>query len=223
MQAYWTLARRELAGYFLSLTGYIVIGAGLSLAGLSFYDLLDALQREPTPMPVMELFYLTPFFWVILLLTTPIITMRLFALEKFSGTFETLMTAPVREFEVVLAKFTAALVFYVVMWLLLLGCLLVVRPYTNDPTALDAGALGSTFLGILLLGCLFISAGCCASALTRSQVVAATISLLFGLSLFLLAFLADHLPVQAGWQAEALAYLALFDQMHNFARGVVDS
>ena len=52
-------------------------------------------------MPVTELFYITPFFWLILLLTTPVITMRLFALEKFSGTFETLMTTPVSDFQVV--------------------------------------------------------------------------------------------------------------------------
>ena len=70
------------------------------------------LQQEPTPMPVTELFYITPFFWLILLLSAPVITMRLFALEKYSGTFETLMTAPVSDLQVVLAKFTAAMVFY---------------------------------------------------------------------------------------------------------------
>ena len=109
MQAYWTLIRRELAGFFLSLSGYIIIAAALFLMGLSFVVILVKLQK-PTPMPVTELFYITPFFWLILLLTTPVITMRLFALEKFSGTFETLMTTPVSDFQVVAAKFTAALV-----------------------------------------------------------------------------------------------------------------
>jgi ABC-2 type transport system permease protein len=174
-------------------------------------------------MPVTELFYITPFFWFILLLSTPIITMRLFALEKFSGTFETLMTTPVSDRQVVLAKFTAGLVFYLVMWLPLLGCLLIVRHYTSDPAALDAGTLASTFLGILLLGGLFVSLGCCASALTRNQVTAAMISLVFGVSLLLLSVLADHLPVQAGWQTQALASLAFVEQMHDFARGVVDT
>ena len=134
------------------------------------------------PMPVTELFYSTPFFWLILLLTAPVITMRLFALEKFSGTFETLMTTPVSDVQVVAAKFTAAMVFYMLMWLPLLGCLLIVRHYTNDTRALDAGVVGSTFLGILLLGGLFISLGCFASALTRSQIIAAMISLAFGAS-----------------------------------------
>jgi len=103
--------------------------------------------------------------------------MRLFALEKFSGTFETLMTTPVSDAQILAAKFSAALVFYMVMWLPLLACLFIVRHYTSDPTAFDPGVVGTTFLGIFLLGCLFISLGCFASALTRTQMTAAIICL----------------------------------------------
>jgi ABC-2 type transport system permease protein len=223
MLAYWTLTRRELGAYFLSLTGYIIIAAALFLMGYSLVVILEKLQHERTSMPVTELFYNTEYFWLILLPTTPLITMRLFAQEKFSGTFETLMTTPVKDLEVVLAKFTAALMFYTVMWLPLLGCMLVVRHYTRDPSALDAGVLGSTFLGILLLGALFVALGCFASALTRNQAVAAMISLVLGVSLFLLAFLADRFADAANWQAQVLACFSLFDQMHDFARGVVDT
>ncbi|MGO8675329.1 MAG: ABC transporter permease [Limisphaerales bacterium] len=223
MRAYWTLTRRELGAYFLSLTGYIIIAAALFLMGYSFVVILEKLQHEPTSMPVTELFYNTEFFWLILLPTTPLITMRLFAQEKFSGTFETLMTTPVKDIEVVLAKFTAALVFYTVMWLPLLGCMLVVRHYTNDASILDAGVVGSTFLGVLLLGAAFAALGCFASALTRNQAVAAMISLVFGVSLFLLAFLADRFTDGANWQTQLLACFTLFDQMHDFARGVVDT
>jgi ABC-2 type transport system permease protein len=222
MRAYWTLVRRELAGFFLSLGGYIIIAAALFLMGLSFVVILVKLQK-PTPMPVTELFYETPFFWLILLLTTPVITMRLFALEKFSGTFETLMTTPVSDFQVVAAKFTAALLSYAVMWLPLLGCLLVVRHFTNDTTALDGGVVAGAFLGILLLGGLFVSLGCCASALTRSQVIAAMISLVFGASVFLLGYLASQLPAQEDWQTQVLSCFDLFQQMRDFARGVVDT
>ena len=151
MQAYWTLVRRELAGFFLSLSGYIIIAAALFLMGYSFVVILVMLQKS-TPIPVTELFYSTPFFWLILLLTTPVMTMRLFAQEKFSGTFETLMTTPVSDFQVVAAKFTAVLLFYVLTWLPLLGCLLVVRHYTSDTAVLDGGVVGGSFLGILLLG-----------------------------------------------------------------------
>jgi ABC-2 type transport system permease protein len=223
MSVCWTLTRRELGGYFLSLTGYIIIAAALFLVGLSFVQMLEALQQEPTSMPITELFYNSFYFWFILVLTTPVITMRLFALEKFSGTFETLMTTPVSDLQVVLAKFFAAVVFYVVMWMPLLGCIFAVRHFTGDATAFDAGAVGATFLGILLIGGLFISLGCCASALTRSQVAAAMMGLALGASLFLVGYLAKPLPAQADWQTRTLACFAFFDQMRDFARGVVDT
>ncbi len=223
MWAYWTLTRRELGAYFLSLTGYVIIAAALFLMGYSFVVMLEILQHKRTSMPVTELFYNTDYFWLILLPTTPLITMRLFAQEKFSGTFETLMTTPVKDIEVVLAKFTAALMFYAVMWLPLLGCMLVVRYYTQDASALDAGVVAGTFLGILLLGAMFVALGCFASALTRNQAVAAMISLVIGVSFFLLAFLADRFADAAHWQAQVLACFTFFDQMHDFARGVVDT
>jgi ABC-2 type transport system permease protein len=223
MGTWWTLTRRELGGFFLSLRGYIVIAAAVFMMGYSFVVLLVNLQRESTPMPVTEVFYNTQFFWLILLLTTPVITMRLFAHEKFSGTFETLMTTPVSDVEVVLAKFFAALVFYAVMWLPLLPCLYIVRHYTYDSGAVDPATIGSTYLGILLLGGLFISLGCCASALTRSQGIAAIISLVFGASVFMLAWIADQLPARASWQGEVLACFSFFEQMHDFVRGVVDT
>ena len=224
MRTYWTLVRRELAGFFLSLTGYVIIAAALFLMGYSFVIILGKLQKPlPMSMPVTELFYNTQFFWLLLLLTTPVITMRLFALEKFSGTFETLMTTPVTDFQVVAAKFTAAILFYLLMWLPMLGCLLVVHHYAGGTDVLDGGVVGGTLLGILLLGGLFISLGCCASALTRSQVIAAMISLVFGASVFLLGYLASQLPAQETWQAQVLGCFALFEQMHDFARGVVDT
>jgi len=112
------------------------------LNSLSFVVLMTNLGSDPSPMPVTEMFYRTYFFWLIVLLAAPIITMRLFALEKSSGTFETLMTTPVSDFQVVAAKFTAAVIFYIVTWLPMIACLFVVRHFTNQPTALDAGTVG---------------------------------------------------------------------------------
>src|ERR1041385_6407216 len=120
MNVYWTLVRRELGSYFMSFTGYIVIAVVLLLLGVSFVDITAKLSEQPTDAPITEVFYMTLYFWLILLLTTPVITMRSFASEKFSGTYETLMTAPVRDLQVVLAKFTGALIFYLLAWLPLL-------------------------------------------------------------------------------------------------------
>jgi len=223
MQGYGTLLRRELAAYFTSVTGYVVIAVAAFLTGLSFVNLMIALQGEPMPVPVTELFYQTHYFWLILLLTAPVITMRLFALEKFAGTYETLLTTPVREGGVVAAKFTAAVVFYALMWLPLLGCLLVVRRFGGDAAAVDWRTVGTTYLGILLYGGLFCAMGCFASALSRAQTVSAMLSLLLGVTLFLLAFLARQLPPAAPWPRQVLAHFALFEYMQDFARGVVDT
>lgn len=222
MRTYWTLTRRELAGYFLSITGYVIIASVAFLIGLVFKVLIKGLGTDPSPMPVTELFYSTYLFWYILLLAIPVITMRLFALEKFSGTFETLMTTPVGDLQVVAAKFTAALTFYMIMWLPLLACMFIVRHYSNDRSVLDAGVVCSMYLGIFLLGCMFISLGCIASALTRSQMTAAIVSLAFCFGLFMLSYLADRVP-GADWKSQVLALFALPDQMSDFARGVMDT
>jgi ABC-2 type transport system permease protein len=223
MQAYLTLTRRELAGFFVSIAGYVTIAAVVLLMGQSFAVMLKQLGGESIHDPITQLYYSTLYFWMVLLLACPVITMRLFALEKYSGTFETLMTAPVNDVQVVLAKFTAAMVFYMLMWLPSLVCILVLRRYTNHVEVLDPGLLGSTFLGIFLLGGLFMSLGCFASALTRNQITAAMISFVLSFSLLLLSLLAHRHIASTGWVTDVLSQVSLVDQMNDFARGLVDT
>ena len=223
MRAYWTLVRRELGAQFFSWTGYVIIGAVLFLIGYSFANLLLALNGEATDRPITEVFYGTMYFWLIVIVAAPVITMRSFALEKYSGTFETLMTTPVSDIQVVLAKFTGAMLFYILMWLPLLGCLFVVRYYSTDPTVMDGGTVGATFLGIFLLGALYMSLGCFASSITRSQINAAMISFVVGIAIFLLSFISLSLSAQGGWRAELFAHLGLIEHMQDFARGIIDT
>src|SRR5580692_9086779 len=117
MQPYLTLTRRELGSFFVSFAGYVIIAGAVFLMGFSFVALIVLLQGQTTLMPATRVFFSTSYFWDILVVASPLITMRLFALEKSSGTFETLMTAPVSDLQVVLAKFTAAMIFYLVLWL----------------------------------------------------------------------------------------------------------
>jgi ABC-2 type transport system permease protein len=145
------------------------------------------------------------------------------ALEKYSGTFETLMTTPVSDLQVVLAKFTGAVAFYILMWLPLVGCLFIVRYFSNDPSALDAGTVAATFVGIFLLGGLYLSLGCFASAITRSQLIAVMVSLALGIALFMLSWVAMSLSGLSGWQAQLLTQVGLIEHMQDFARGVVDT
>jgi len=222
MRTWATLVRRELGSYFVSWTGYIVIAVVVFLFGLCFSLLLQALNTEKTEQPLMELFYNTYYFWLILLLASPVITMRSFAHEKFSGTFETLMTTPVSDWQVVLAKFAGSMIFYLLTWSPLLACVFVVRHFSNDPGALDAGSLASTFLGVALLGGLYMSLGCFASSLTRSQIIAAMFSFALGISLFLLSFLSYALAGQPGWVTKIFAHVSLIEHMRDFSRGVID-
>jgi ABC-2 type transport system permease protein len=218
MQVYRTLTRRELGTFFYSWIGYVVIAGAVFLMGLCFYTLLDKLQGEPLPMSITEFFF-NFYFWLILLFSAPVITMRLFALEKFSGTFETLMTAPVGDVAVVLAKFTAALIFFMILWLPFIACVFILRYFTRGSNLVEPGALCSTFLGIFLLGALYMAIGCFASALTRNQIVAAMISF----AIFLLSFLADQFALQPTWFTRVLDCVCVWRQMQDFARGVVDT
>jgi ABC-2 type transport system permease protein len=223
MRIFGVLLRRELTAFFFSVTGYAIIAAITFLTGESFAQLIDGLGTDPWPMPVTQMFFGSLYFWMIMLLAAPVITMRLFALEKASGTFETLMTTPVSDFQVVAAKFAAAIIFYIVMWLPMLACLFIVRHFTSQPNALDVGIVGGMFLGIFLTGIFFLAFGCLASALTHSQMVAAMISIAFGISQFALAWWAKNNPLTEQWQSQLLSCLNLFDQMNDFARGVVDT
>src|SRR6266849_1350404 len=145
MQAYFALVRRELGALFFSWIGYVVISVVLFLLGLSSVDLLQRLNGEAIDQPLTGVFYSTWYIWLILLLASPVITMRSFALEKFSGTYETLMTTPVSDLQVVLAKFTGAMGFYVLMCVPMLSWLFVVRPFSSNSTGLDVGTVASTF------------------------------------------------------------------------------
>lgn len=221
MSVYLTLVRRELSGYFSSLSGYVIIAAVLFLLGLSFNDILSKLDG-PTEMPLTEGFFITFYFWIVFLLTAPVMTIRTFALEKFSGTYETLMTSPVGDLQVVLAKFSGALIFFALTWLPLLAYLLVVRRYSDDPAALDYRVVASTFAGILLIGAVYMALGCFASSLTRSQTVASMISYALGLTLFLLSLRALVVAPPSGWEVKVYSHIAMTQHMEQFARGAID-
>lgn len=223
MAVFFILVRRELGTYFSTTTGYLVIAAVLLLLGISFVDLLDKLGDGPTHVPFTVLYFVTYYFWTILLLTSPVMTMRTFAHERSSGTYETLMTTPVSERQVVLAKFTGSLLFYLVTWLPFLAYALVIQHYSVGGLAFSPVLIGSTFLGLLLIGAFYMSLGCFASSLTQSQIVAAMLSYLMGLALFLLSLKPIYGDVASGTVAEVLKYLSMTEHMEDFARGILDT
>jgi ABC-2 type transport system permease protein len=223
MRVYLTLVRRELSGYFASFAGYVVIAAVLFLLGLSFNDIISKLNTEATEIPLTEGFFIMFYFWIVFLLTAPVMTIRSFAMEKFSGTYETLMTSAVGDVQVVLAKFTGALVFYTLTWAPLLIYLLILRRYSNEPAALDPRVFCSTFLGIVLIGAVYMAMGCFASSVTRNQTVAAMISYALGLTVFLLSLGALAAAPPQGWAVQVYSHIAMTQHMEQFARGMIDT
>lgn len=223
MRTIATLTRRELAGFFQHLTGYVIIASVMIVIGLSFIAVILAINGQAVDSPITEALYSTPFFWLIILLAAPAITMRSYAQERSSGTFETLMTAPVKTSEVVLSKFFGAWIFFVVVWIPFIGYMFVLRPFFDDPSLLDIRVLCSSLLGISLLCALFTAIGCLASSLTRSQMLAAMTSFTIGMCLFLQSFVTFQLPAESGIWAHVFAYTSLFLHLEDFVRGVVDS
>jgi ABC-2 type transport system permease protein len=108
-----------------------------------------------------------------------------------------------------------------VAWLPTLACLVIIQRFTNQPK-LDPGMVGALYLGILLSGSMFLAIGCLASSLTRTQMVAAMVSLAVGILFFILAYMAQ-LPASSQAPANLLFYFNLFKQMEDFSRGVLDT
>ena len=222
MSVFRALVRRELSAFFQGPTGFIIIAAVMFLIGLGFVVVLSGLNGEATPMPVTQVFYGTYFFWVILLLIAPVITMRSFAMERDSGTYESLMTAPIGDWQVVLSKFAGALIFYMILWVPLLICSVVVRFYVGKSAVLGLGTMFTSALGILMVGCLYMSIGCFASALTRNQAVAAVSGFALGAALFFTGFFSYFAGDRTDWLSQLARHISLANHMESFTRGVID-
>jgi ABC-2 type transport system permease protein len=152
----------------------------------------------------------------ILMIITPLITMRLLAEEQQSGTIELLLTSPVRDWEVVLGKFLASLVLYLAM-LLLTGYYVVILKSFGNP---DWGPIASTYIGLALLGGSLLSLGLLTSAITQNQIIAAVAGFGLILALLMAQFVADMAKPPL---STFLAQLALFEHYFDFLSGVVDT
>jgi len=187
------LLAREVESLFLSPMNYAVITIALFFNGWSFFYALNQYQGN-VEGAVRFFFGQSPLVWLVIVLVPPLLTMRLFAEERRSGTLEMLLTAPVSEVEVVLAKFGAGLAFYLALWLPSLLYLGIVKSYGAIP---DPGPLATSYLGIVLVGGLFTAAGLFASSLTSTQVFAALLATVFNLVLLVIPALTQFLQVEA--------------------------
>lgn len=206
------ITKRELVAYFTSSVAYVVTAAFLVIMGLLFgYVLTAPLQyRVASLTPVLGS---VP---VILLLVAPALTMRLLAEEQRSGTIELLLTAPVRDWEVVGGKFLASFFLFLTMVALTLYYPLILVVFGNP----DMGVLAASYIGVVLIGASFLSLGLLASSLSQNQVVAAMISFGLILSLWLISFLSG---VVTGPGAAIIEYLSIVFHYGDFTKGIVDT
>ena len=116
--AFWTLYKRELKSYFESAVAYVVLAGSALAQGIQFTLLVQLIvSANYKDQNVLQIFFTWPLFWILLLIQIPLITMRVFSEEFKLGTIEMLLTAPVREWDVVLAKFFGSLTFFLILWL----------------------------------------------------------------------------------------------------------
>ncbi|MCI0589101.1 MAG: ABC transporter permease subunit [Planctomycetes bacterium] len=216
----WTVARRELAAFFYSPIAYGIATIVLLLNGVFFYIYLSHPAVDGDLKQTIPFFYGGfLFYWFLALLVPPILTMRLFAEEKRSGTIEMLMTAPVTDAAVVLGKYAGVLAYYAALWLPSLLYFLLVRALGGEP---DFGLVASCLLGTLLVGALFLSIGLFASACTSNQVLAAAAGLVLNLLLFFLPLLAT-LAIRPATK-ELLERFSIYEIVFSgFLTGLVDT
>lgn len=212
------LFRKELLSYVVSPLFYVVAAVFLCLSGYYFYTDLIFFVTFGFGMNILENFWqlLLVDLRLVMLLSIPLLTMRLFAEEKKLGTIELLLTYPVRDGEVFFAKFAACAAVFGVM---LAGTLLYpiyvsfLQPFPWPP--LVAG-----YLGLFLLGLSFIACGVFVSSLTESQVVAGMATTGILLLFWIMSW--NEAATSPGL-LRILVRVSMFDHFQTFARGVIDA
>ncbi len=153
---------------------------------------------------------------VVLLFLVPLLTMRLLAEEKRSGTAELLFTYPLTDWAVILGKFLAALLIYAI----LLGCTVIYALALGLITRVDPGVLLASYLGLVLLASSCMALGLFASSLTENQIIAGVVGFALVLLFWIIGWVKE---VGSGLPATILPLFSLLDHFENFTRGVIDT
>ncbi len=223
MRVFWTLWKREVASAFYTPMAWVILFFLLLVTGFNFYAGVSVLNHGPTEVTVVDSFFNTIFFWFAFLLLFPLLTMRLFSEEYRTGTIEPLMTAPVRDAQVVLAKFFGVLFLYCVLWAPTGLYFLIFWWQTRLQAAGAIGAYFGSYLLLLLMGAFYLSLGCFCSSLTRHQITAAVMTF----CLVALVFFASLLSFLSGSIGTLMRSISIsfspIDQMSEFSRGLYDT
>jgi ABC-2 type transport system permease protein len=204
------IAKRELSSYFFSPIAYVAMFLFLFTAGLFFWS--DFKPGQPAALRNL-------FEWMVwlLVIVVPILCMGLLAQEWSSGTIETLMTAPVDEGDVIVGKFLGSLGFFLVLLAPTLIYVLMLRIYAQP----DFGPIFSGYLGILLVGALFIAIALFCSSLTRSHVIAAVMAMAILCAVTILPWVVTSFASIPEFWRKVMSQ-SVFHRYMDFSKGVVD-
>ena len=210
MRAVQAVAWKEIQIYFSSPTAYIIGTIFLALAGFFFVRDLG----EPFPEASLSAFFQGA--TIVLVLLAPVLTMRLMAEEQKLGTIELLLTSPVRDWEVVIGKYLASMVFLLgtLVWTLYYTVLLVVYA---DP---DPGPIYAGYLGLILYGAAALAIGLLTSTLTSNQIVAAAVAM----GILLVLYFAEAASGSLGTTASnIIGQVGIKSHFDDFERGIIDT
>ncbi len=225
-----TIIGKELRSYFVSPIAYVVLTGFLLLGGWFFFNLLSRFSLlltlytqfqggEAANRLNLNDYVIAPLMHnlsIILVILIPMITMRAYAEEKKSGTYELLLTSPVRTGELVLGKFLASFLFVCIM-IGLTGVYPVILLAFGNP---EVGVMVAGYLGLLLLATSFVAVGLLTSSFTENQIIAAVSGLVATLLLYII-----------GWPAETagnilgplLRYLSVTEHFADMVKGLIDT
>ena len=227
MKNIWIICRKELKSYFASPIAYLLMAFFGLIYGFGFFTATRDFVRfgfqaqmmgRGMPMNINEQIIrpLLGFASTVALFLIPMITMRLFAEEKRTGTIELLMTSPVRDIEIIVGKWAAAMLLY--------GCILMMS-IVNVALLFAFGKpdwkpVLVGYLGLLLQGGTLLAIGAFISTLTRNQIIAGGVTFFVCLLLWLLSWFTAF--DSTGW-GQVVNYLSIVTHFDTFAKGVLDS
>jgi len=229
MMNFFHLLKNEIRSLFHAPSTYLAMVLSITLMGFLYFLTLMTISSEEQELMPPSLFF--SMFWVPVLLIVPMLTMRSLAEERRLGTIETLLTAPVRPIQVVLAKYFAAYGFYLLVWIMaaafpLITSYVLRQPETNSLLFHSGSTIGG-YLFISASGALFVAIGIFSSSLTRSQLVAGMLSFSILFMLIIGVAAINILQLETGDNAyfsdAVIAYFQIFDHFEDFSRGLIDT
>jgi ABC-2 type transport system permease protein len=214
------LYKKEIAGFFSTLTGYIAIIVFLMATGLFMWVIPGENNVLDKGYSDMESFFsLAP--WIFMFLI-PAITMRLFADEKKSGTIELLLTRPISDLSIIFSKYFAALTIAIIAIIPTLIYFLSVYLLGNPAGNMDVGGTWGSYLGLFFLAAIYVSIGIFCSALTDNSIVAFIVSLAI-LFLFFYGFDAASTLMAYKKGEFILQGFSIYRHYRSISRGVIDT